>query len=158
MAALHEEGCYEKKRLRKCFYLQRTIYRTMTSGRKGAPYFRRYGWELVSKPTISSKKSWGGATVEPLHEIWKKNTHTIAGVPKIIGRVFLQVEDRESPQKKIVGPTSAIPLLLLPCTTHRECASSRVTRCRLASFRGVVVRTQATVGVRQIFYDISERS
>ena len=35
-------------------------YRTMTSGWQGAPYFRRYGLELVSKPAISLKKSWGG--------------------------------------------------------------------------------------------------
>ena len=32
----------------------------MASGWQGAPYFRRYGRELVSKPTISLKKSWGG--------------------------------------------------------------------------------------------------
>ena len=31
-------------------------YRTMTSGWRGAPYLRRYGQMLVSKPTISSKK------------------------------------------------------------------------------------------------------
>ena len=33
----------------------------MTSRWKGVPYFRRYGRELVSKPAISLKKSWGGA-------------------------------------------------------------------------------------------------
>ena len=32
----------------------------MTSRWQGAPYFRRYGRELVSKPAISLKKSWGG--------------------------------------------------------------------------------------------------
>ena len=31
----------------------------MTSGWQGAPYFRRYGRELVSKPVIWSKKNWG---------------------------------------------------------------------------------------------------
>ena len=36
------------------------VYGTMSSGRQGAPYFRRYGRELVSKPDISLKKSWGG--------------------------------------------------------------------------------------------------
>ena len=35
-------------------------YRTMALGRQGAPYFRRYGRELVSKPAISLKKGWGG--------------------------------------------------------------------------------------------------
>ena len=35
----------------------------MTSGGHGAPHFRRYGRELVSKPAISLKKSWG-VTVE----------------------------------------------------------------------------------------------
>ena len=35
-------------------------YRTMTSGVQGAPRFRRYGRELVSKPAISFKKCWGG--------------------------------------------------------------------------------------------------
>ena len=29
-------------------------------GGQGAPSFRRYGWELVSTPAISLKKSWGG--------------------------------------------------------------------------------------------------
>ena len=35
-------------------------YRTITLGWQGAPHFRRYGWELVSKPAISLEKSWGG--------------------------------------------------------------------------------------------------
>ena len=38
----------------------------MTSGWQGSPYFRRYGRELVSKPSISFKKSWGATTVEQL--------------------------------------------------------------------------------------------
>ena len=38
------------------------VYRTMTLGRQGASYFRRYGRELVSKPAISV----GGAAVERL--------------------------------------------------------------------------------------------
>ena len=38
----------------------------MTSGWRGAPYFKRYDRELVSKPAISLKKGWGGysSTVE----------------------------------------------------------------------------------------------
>ena len=32
----------------------------MTSGGQGAPYFMKYGRELVSKLAISLKKSWGG--------------------------------------------------------------------------------------------------
>ena len=40
----------------------------MTSGWQGAPDFRRYGRELVSKPAISlRKKSWAGYTVERLY-------------------------------------------------------------------------------------------
>ena len=35
-------------------------HRTTTSRWQGAPCFRRYGRELVSKPAISLKKSWGG--------------------------------------------------------------------------------------------------
>ena len=38
----------------------------MTSGAKRAPYVRRYGCELVSKPTIFQKKSVEGATTEQL--------------------------------------------------------------------------------------------
>ena len=34
-------------------------YRTMTSGWQGAPYFRRHGRELVSKPASSLKKRCG---------------------------------------------------------------------------------------------------
>ena len=37
-------------------------YRTMTSGRQGAQYFRRYGRELVSKPAISFQRMRGGAS------------------------------------------------------------------------------------------------
>ena len=33
--------------------MQRKVYRKMTLGRQGAPYFRRYGRELVSEPAIS---------------------------------------------------------------------------------------------------------
>ena len=53
----HEEGCYEKNifAMIVCKGLSND-----TSGRLGAPYFRRYGRELVSKPAISLKKSWGG--------------------------------------------------------------------------------------------------
>ena len=40
-------------------------YRTMTSGWQGAPYSRRYGPELVSKPAISLKKIWGGYRRSP---------------------------------------------------------------------------------------------
>ena len=35
-------------------------YRTMASGWPGAPCFRRYDEELVSKPAISLKNRWGG--------------------------------------------------------------------------------------------------
>ena len=39
----------------------------MSSGwQQGHPYFRRYGRELVSKPAMSLKESFGGATVERL--------------------------------------------------------------------------------------------
>ena len=41
-------------------FLRAKVYRMMASGRQGAPYFRRYGLELVSKPAILLKKSWGG--------------------------------------------------------------------------------------------------
>ena len=34
-------------------------YRLMTSGWQGRPSFRKYGWGLVLKPTISMKKRWG---------------------------------------------------------------------------------------------------
>ena len=40
--------------------------RTMTSGCQAAPYFRRYGRELVSKPAISIKRKFGGAIIERL--------------------------------------------------------------------------------------------
>ena len=44
----HEEGFHEKKIL-KHFHACKQVYRTMTSGRQGAPYFRRCGRELVSE-------------------------------------------------------------------------------------------------------------
>ena len=36
------------------------VYRTMTSGRQGAPSFRRYGRELVSKTGDFVKEKLGG--------------------------------------------------------------------------------------------------
>ena len=59
MAARHDEGCYEKNIVTYFACLQRTIKRRRGVG-KGSPHFRRYGRELVSKPAISLKKSWGG--------------------------------------------------------------------------------------------------
>ena len=43
-----------------CIFLFANDFRAMTSGGQGAPYFKKYGWELVSKPAISLKKCWGG--------------------------------------------------------------------------------------------------
>ena len=40
----------------------------MTSGWQGASYFMRYGLELVLKPAISLKKSWGGYRRTTLEE------------------------------------------------------------------------------------------
>ena len=37
-----------------------TDYETMTSGWQRASYFRRHDRELISKPAIPFKKSWGG--------------------------------------------------------------------------------------------------
>ena len=64
MAAQHRKGCAEKTSSMYFLSLQKD-YRTMTSGWQGAPYFRSYGRELVSKLAISLKKV-GGATVKPL--------------------------------------------------------------------------------------------
>ena len=44
----------------------------MTSEWQGPPYFRRYGQELVSKPAISLKKSWGG---------YRRTTHRLPERP-----------------------------------------------------------------------------
>ena len=41
-------------------FLCAKVYRPTTSGCRGEPYSRRYDRELVSKPAISLKKSWGG--------------------------------------------------------------------------------------------------
>ena len=40
--------------------LRAKVHRTMTSGFQGTPYFKRCDRELVSKPAISLKRSWGG--------------------------------------------------------------------------------------------------
>ena len=60
------------KKMFSCISLVAKDYRSMTSGRQGAPYFRIYGRELVSKPAISLKKGrgGGGATVERLQGVW----------------------------------------------------------------------------------------
>ena len=36
------------------------VYRSMTSGCRGAPRFKRYDGELVLKTAISLRKPWGG--------------------------------------------------------------------------------------------------
>ena len=73
MAARHEKACYKKKP--PYIFSFAKGYRTMTSGWQGAPYFRRCGRELVSKPAISFKKSWGGANVDQLNACgWSKAT------------------------------------------------------------------------------------
>ena len=47
------------KRAFSCMFLFAEDYRMMTScGEGGAPFFRRFGRELVLKPAISLKKSW----------------------------------------------------------------------------------------------------
>ena len=62
MSARHEEGCYETQKIVILFlYLQRTIERRRRGGKgQGAPYFRRHGRVLVSKPGISVKNIFGG--------------------------------------------------------------------------------------------------
>ena len=52
----------------------------MTSGGQGAPHFKRYGHELVSKPAISLKKCWGGdATV--VKTFFKQGLGSLTRVP-----------------------------------------------------------------------------
>ena len=57
-----EEECYDETHILNYIFLLAKDDRTMTSGWRGAPYFRRYtyGRELASNPAISSKTSWGG--------------------------------------------------------------------------------------------------
>ena len=47
-------------KMSQCIHWFAEYARTTTSGWQGAPYIRSHGLELVSKPAISSKKSWGG--------------------------------------------------------------------------------------------------
>ena len=70
MVTRHEERCNEKH-IFSLIFLFAKDHRTMTSGWHGAPYVRRYGRELVSKPTISlkKKKSWGGYRRTTPHKI-----------------------------------------------------------------------------------------
>ena len=49
-----------------CFLVCKMDYRAMTPGWQGAPYFRRYGRELVSTTGDFVEKKIGGATAERL--------------------------------------------------------------------------------------------
>ena len=49
-----------KKKKYLYIFLCAKAYRSMTSGCRGTSCFRRHGRELVLKPAISLKKSWGG--------------------------------------------------------------------------------------------------
>ena len=57
------------KRTSSHVFLSAKDYRLMmmTSAWQGAPYFRRYGRGLVSKPTVLLKKSWAGYRRTTLH-------------------------------------------------------------------------------------------
>ena len=63
MAARHKDTTIENKKKYPYIFLCAKAYRSMTSGCRGTPYFRRYYRELVSKPAISFKEKSGGATV-----------------------------------------------------------------------------------------------
>ena len=52
----------------------------MTSGWQGAPHFRRYGRELVSKPAISFFRKIGGAIVERLTRINERMPTMLEGM------------------------------------------------------------------------------
>ena len=57
------------KKISSCIFLFAEYYRTMTSGWKGAPCWRRIDRELVFKTDDFVKEKLGGATVEPLIQI-----------------------------------------------------------------------------------------
>ena len=67
------------------------VYWTMTTGREGAPYFRRYGRGLTSKPAISLKRV-GGATVVRLYYI--------LAMALFIGFTIIFVKKLGEPQKR----------------------------------------------------------
>ena len=56
MAARHEDGCYEVTNF-ICIFVCKGLSNDDVGLAKEAPYFRRYGGILVSKPAISLKKS-----------------------------------------------------------------------------------------------------
>ena len=52
----------------------------MTSGCRGTPYFRKQDRELVLKPAISLKKSWGGYRSKTLTlQLSRPSTHSAVG-------------------------------------------------------------------------------
>ena len=76
-------------------------YRLMTSGWQGAPYFRRYGRGLVSKPAILLKKSWGGyrrTTQHPVGTvIWREFADAEGNKKRHLSKVF----DYKSPYWRV---------------------------------------------------------
>ena len=58
MAARHKEG-YDCKESTHTFLVRKDLSIDDVSGCRRTPYFRRYARELVLKPVISFKKSWG---------------------------------------------------------------------------------------------------
>ena len=62
MAARHKEGYYWEASIVSIYDLvckERSKDRRRRGGCRGTPHFIRYGRELVLKPAISVKKSWG---------------------------------------------------------------------------------------------------
>ena len=91
MVARHEEGCYENAIF--TFFLVcegLSTNQSTTSGWRGSPFFRRYGGELISKPAISLKKSWGG---------YSSKTHSTVGVERSSSDELQKNEQHPLPYK-----------------------------------------------------------
>ena len=70
------------KKTSPCMFLFAKDDRTMTSGWKGTPEFRRYGRELVSKPAISLKKDWGSCRINRTTPIRPKKFNAYNGMTR----------------------------------------------------------------------------
>ena len=68
LADRHEEGCYENNTFKYTSLLAKGLPNDDVGVAKGAPYFRRYGRELVSKPAVSLKNRWGGYRSKTLRQ------------------------------------------------------------------------------------------
>ena len=131
MAAPHKECCYYV-RVSTIFFFAMGFW-NLTSRWQGAPYFRRYGLELVSEPAILLTKNWGGGGIVAQPAMVRLPTFFSscfygllpAGLPPFIFYFFLQARAKYCP--KAINELTTYQSM--PMTSTIVVHYTRITSC-----------------------------